>query len=520
LYLTPIFSNAESTAVDPRYNIINKGSLSNIFHKKTASWLDIQQSLLDRNLFLNNNKVVSVLDPDLCQITAIAHRGDYRKPENTKFAIQYGLSNGFDHIEVDLRSSWKSYYSDDAALMTLLSHDLMPFLKFRAFKVTLPRNSRRKNVLLRFPANNLPNVFTLLYEQDNIQYSYLVTDKIGNATNAKIPSLPTALDSFARLSNGRQKLNVEIKGSFGAVEENGRFGAYRESGTFYAKPHIEALMLVDEQLLKKLGVDSYYYSSGDLEVLKRIRKFNKHVFLALINKASKESLLDKKKTIDDMYSREQAHPFAYNYENRARRMADRLKLDGFYYGKKDNTLYLKNYATKSGIKEISDALGTNSGINLDIRDYHNNHSILKYAHEKGMKLMVYTVNSNQYMLFRLGDARRANSLPDGAIVDFSPVTLCAVSNGGIKAKGDYKAKTPLGKLIQNLPDDADFEKFYEQVDLTDMGIYRTYWGSIKHFPKQNADTEDKVVYQHIGALLEDTGSSKFKIKVIEIDLRN
>lgn len=77
--------------------------------------------------------------------------------------------------------------------------------------------------------------------------------------------------------------------------------------------------------------------------------------------------------------------------------------------------------TLAGLK---DALGANMGINVEIQDLVDNPGIITRARNAGIRVMSYSINDNDAHLQALKRLRARGTLPDGAIVDSTPIKTC------------------------------------------------------------------------------------------------
>lgn len=78
----------------------------------------------------------------------------------------------------------------------------------------------------------------------------------------------------------------------------------------------------------------------------------------------------------------------------------------------------------SSLARIKAAFGPNTGINVEIQDLVDNPAILTRARKLGMKVLTYSINDNDAHLHALRKLKAQGRLPDGAIVDSTPIKTC------------------------------------------------------------------------------------------------
>lgn len=76
------------------------------------------------------------------------------------------------------------------------------------------------------------------------------------------------------------------------------------------------------------------------------------------------------------------------------------------------------------LARLKEAFGPNTGINVEIQDLVDNPAILTRARTLGMKVLTYSINDNDAHLQALKKLKAQGRLPDGAIVDSTPIKTC------------------------------------------------------------------------------------------------
>lgn len=198
----------------------------------TPALIDYQLTLADRGLYLSNINDIKPIDPTLCPINIVGHRGYFRAPENSVQGIRHGLLAGNDAIELDLiqlsDGNWVIHH--DLTLGRTTGTD-----DGKAYAV--PRLNSRDWTRVR-----VRNPRTLALEPDQAA-----------------PFLADALNEIQRFAAPHQHVNFEIK----------------------SRPSTQALQHLDRQIRARLG-GGYYYSSMSLETLRAVRAINPHVYLGWI----------------------------------------------------------------------------------------------------------------------------------------------------------------------------------------------------------------------------------------------
>lgn len=452
----PIAQNGGKSSY--KYNTVVNGKLANAvgyFPDDPFEKVDISNTLTNRGLYLNLQDTVSLLPNNMCGLELVAHRGDFRFPENSRESVIRGVINGYDTIEIDVFATNTFHY--------ILSHD------------------KRTG---RAAARNDGKIVDVTRVGKDFGY-IRHRNKDGSLSNVSIPDISRIVVLFNQYANPRQKLNVELKNEL----------------------NIEQFRTIDHYLMQNLGNGRYYYSSLSLNTLEMARHYNPNVYLGFIQQPHNRSMDVAKESLRSGLKND----YMYSRYSSVREMAENFGSNRYRKGNK------KNWATQEGINEIYNVLGGNSGLHLDIRTLAITPNVVNMAKSKGMRIQTYTINGNDYHMKRLAILRDQNKLPDGVIMDMSPVALCQLVKKGYKSNGIYKPVTDLAKMLESLPSDADFENYLEQVHYVSDGLYLDYMGEIKNLPNNRPIKVSNDTIQKATSIKNDKGVKIEKKQTITVD---
>jgi len=464
----------------PIYNWEKNGQRSNFMSEKNNPVLDdVQKALIDRNIYINANGVMSIWDPKQCSIKSVAHRGDFRYPENHESSIGQALSNGFDEVEVDVREAC----SNDKLKCYILSHDAV------MGRVMLDTNRISNMYHITEYGQSVKSVYAFDFDPKRIK----ILDRNMNMLNESFSTYVDALKTVKKYGNNEQRINFEIKGKI--------------------KSGLNELDTVAYKFLK--DNKNFYFSSMSVDTLSVLRRRDRtgSLTLSYIEIPEKESaelikqMHDKYQFMDSYYSEGQLGTFVKNMAIISAR-EDKWGVMNFSFDKVTN------------LKMVLSQLGTDNTIyNVDIRSLLKNPLLIDAIKDAGVETYVYTINSKEYMIESLIELVKLGFLPSGAIIDFSPVKLCAIEKNGLPKRGEYKAKTDLGKLIQSLPDDADFETYATQSEFASLGMYQTYSGNLKPLPGSQKKLIFSKIFDQIKALPKDANLVLDPVEAYKFDIR-
>ena len=376
--------------------------------------VDYLLALKDRGLYLNNLNQITQLDTSTCQIETVGHRGFYNQPENSLTAIQHGLVAGSDSIEIDIMRLRDGNW--------VVHHD--------------PTTGRA--------TGRLDGKIQIVSEMDSREWNAIL---IRDPTNSKLirhepaPYLTEALNLVKRFANAKQKVNLEIKGTY----------------------PVSALEFLDKYVNRTMG-NQYYYSSTSFGALVALRSINPQIYLGFIQKAHRSSinLLINRSAAD----RKINPRFGYIVETAKR------SVEQFYAG------YDDDWTSASKLDLLKSKLGPNTGLHLDIRRYNEVADVLLRAHERRIKIQTYSITSTKYhqdTLLKLAEVER---LPDGVIIDTSPYQICQRLYANSIPAGRYQPQYLTGKMVSILPVDADMQRMEEQRAYVGERFYLRLDGSI------------------------------------------
>jgi glycerophosphoryl diester phosphodiesterase len=371
--------------------------------------IDTQLSLGDRNLYLANNGNIKMLSTTECRLEISAHRGDFRQPESSANAIKSALQDNYNSVEIDVMLLKDGTWVNHHDSQTGRATVYYTGERFKLNRMTFQEFA---NLKLRDKQSN-------------------------NLLDQRPIAAVEAFKTFAAYRNNNQQLNVEIKS-----DTNG-----------------QKLVELDSMLRKYIGLGGFYYSAADQETLYKLRGINPSVYLGFIQGGHPTSI--EKLTAD---LRKGVKNDAYYLDNQ-----HKLELVGKYGTKRYRSRY-KDYTATSSLSTLQKKLGRNSGIHLDIRSYMQHPSVKYHAHQLGMKVYTYSLNGSEYHQSQLIKLT-ADQLPDGAIVDATPYTICQRLYHAAAPAKRYTPVSHLGRYIMSLPQDADFDRFNEMRGYQNEGYY-------------------------------------------------
>ncbi|MGI2173544.1 glycerophosphodiester phosphodiesterase [Shewanella ulleungensis] len=371
--------------------------------------IDTQLSLGDRNLYLANNGNIKMLSTTECRLEISAHRGDFRQPESSANAIKSALQDNYNSVEIDVMLLKDGTWVNHHDSQTGRATVYYTGERFKLNRMTFQEFA---NLKLRDKQSN-------------------------NLLDQRPIAAVEAFKTFAAYRNNNQQLNVEIKS-----DTNG-----------------QKLVELDSMLRKYIGLGGFYYSAADQETLYKLRGINPSVYLGFIQGGHPTSI--EKLTAD---LRKGVKNDAYYLDNQ-----HKLELVGKYGTKRYRSRY-KDYTATSSLSTLQKKLGRNSGIHLDIRSYMQHPSVKYHAHQLGMKVYTYSLNGSEYHQSQLIKLT-ADQLPDGAIVDATPYTICQRLYHAAAPAKHYTPVSHLGRYIMSLPQDADFDRFNEMRGYQNEGYY-------------------------------------------------
>ncbi|MEZ9156504.1 glycerophosphodiester phosphodiesterase [Vibrio sp. F13] len=375
---------------------------------------DMQLALKSRNLYQTMGGDISYIKGQ-CPIDVIAHRGSSNYAENSRNAIQMAAVSGFDGAEIDVMltrdKDWVVHHDIGTGRATARSDG-------KRYRVSRMKSSEWNSLSGRSPDGTLDGYRPAYFNE--------------------------AVNDWYHYATIEQPLNIEIKTSDGSMED---------------------LFKLDEMARQSLPYRNYFYSSMDMDVLKKMREINSSVYLGYVWEPHSASVAQFKRDAkrgmgsDDYYQK--------NKKNIDRAFA----MEGRY----------RKHKPKHSAKTVKRILGSNSGLHVDIRSYRQYATIYSRAKAQGMKVVTYTINGTDYHQDQLVSlAKAGRPLPDEAIMDTSKFSICQqLAPQLVVQSNGYQPTTLAGETVAGLPNDADFHRLYEQIDYLKDGHYITNRGLIR-----------------------------------------
>lgn len=196
-------------------------------------------------------------------------------------------------------------------------------------------------------------------------------------------------------------------------------GAYRQSGqsmNIEIKDYKDCkqLQVLDVMASLTLGQDGVAYSSlNSTSALTCLRQVNQTSYMAIIQGPNRKALEAWAKA---NHGRELTHLKGNRLLRAGAELAQR-EFGSHTFPKLSNS---KN------LKHLRELLGSNAGIHVEIQDLLDDPGLIRRARAAGLKVKSYTINSNDDHLAGLRKLKAQRQLPDGAIVDSTPVRTCRI----------------------------------------------------------------------------------------------
>jgi len=196
-------------------------------------------------------------------------------------------------------------------------------------------------------------------------------------------------------------------------------GAYRQPGQamnieIKQFKNCKALQTLDIMARLTLGHDGVAYSAlNSTKALACLRQYNQSSYMAVVQGPNRKALETWTKT---QHGQELAHL-----------KGNRLLRAGANFAQQHFGSYkFPGLNSTRELKHFRELLGSNSGLHVEIQDLLDDPGIIRRAHAAGMKVKSYTINSNADHLEGLKKLKARGALPDGAIVDSTPIRTCKV----------------------------------------------------------------------------------------------
>lgn len=292
-----------------------------------------------------------------------AHRGHPEFTENGPGAVLKGITSRYNGIEVDARQLGDGnwVFNHDATTGRTLIH---------------------------------PNGDVSLRSLDlNSWMTAKGRNRLGAATNEDIYGAFDTLTVVNELTLPAQTINIEIKNDPGL--QCGALGTF-DAGvkTLFSKGQIS------------------YSSMDGLPPLQCIRQFNKDAYVALIQGPSQQAL--------EKWAAANHGDELSRLKGRQRLMAGaRLATQAF------GAYKYPRWGTAAALTELKTKIGGDVGLHVEITDLLSDPGLTARAHKAGIsKVMTYTLTDNESHIEGLKQLKTRGAMPDGAIVDSTPIKTC------------------------------------------------------------------------------------------------
>jgi len=196
-------------------------------------------------------------------------------------------------------------------------------------------------------------------------------------------------------------------------------GAYRQAGqtmNIEIKNYksCKALQTLDVMARLTLGYEGVAYSElNSTKALSCMRQQNQTSYMAVIQGPNRKAL--------------EAWTKANHGKELAHLKGNRLLRAGANFAQQHFGSYkFPGLNSTRELKQFRELLGSNSGLHVEIQDLLDDPGIIRRAHAAGMKVKSYTINSNEQHLDGLKKLKARGALPDGAIVDSTPIRTCKI----------------------------------------------------------------------------------------------
>ena len=411
---------------------INDNKVNSFEKQKKSKLMTIHHELIkSRGFFLTSIGNINYKNDQRCYAREIqSHRGlDNNKPENSRASILHALDNDFDVVEIDVMQLRDGTW--------VLHHDTKTG-RATSMPVELSNSEIRrlsKKEWKKLQHRNLSN---------------------GELTHLRPPYFIEVAKDFGRFSRQGQRLNIEIKP---ATSD-------------------QSLRLLDGIAQRYISEGNYFYSSSNLSTLKKIRKRQPYMYLSFIQKPDKRSLDILKNSFKSNASEDSI------YRKHIEDLASAEKGYNKYYKS-------KRYDHDDGLNTLTNTLGSNIGLTMDIRQYVSGSSEIYAASQRhNIPIITYSVNGQSYhekSLLKLNTAH----LPKSIIIDDTMYGFCS-NFEKIKVNKNFSFTYPEEtKRYSLLPTDLDLERLEELDIYYDQGYYPSSNGNLKSIPLTKIKTVTK-----------------------------
>lgn len=291
-----------------------------------------------------------------------AHRGYPTLPENSLSAVTTALSAKYNGVEVDARLLRDGTW--------VLNHD---------------DNTRRTMVNTSGDTD-----LRSMGADDWLQAT--MRNRNGMLTQEKAATLNEVLVAAIPVTSSGQTFNFELKDTRMASCKD--FGDLNNLISHRAYPRTIS-----------------YSSMNGIQPLRCMREHNADAYLALIQGPSRDAL-------EKWAGATHASELSKLNGNSRLRAAANLATDAF------GDYRYPRWSSAAKLKELRQTLGGNVGLHVEITDLKADPGLAARARAAGVKLMTYTLTDNDSHIRDLLALKSKRALPDGAIVDSTPIKAC------------------------------------------------------------------------------------------------
>lgn len=324
-----------------------------------------QEALNPKGFYIDQTGAVRRLhEPDRlgCKGFEIqAHRGYVTQPENSLSAVVTALSAKFNAAEVDVRRLRDGTW--------VLSHD----------------GNTKRTMLNTTGKTSLRSMNLADWSQATMR------NRDGTKSQETPVSLEQTLtDSLTVMSHG-QTMNIELKAKHGTCKSIGELNALTTG------------ILGDNR--------ANYSSMNGTGPLVCVRKYNPSTYVALIQGPSRKAL---EKWAAATHGEELSKLSGNKRLFAGAKMATEA-FGGYQY---------PSWSSAAKLSELRRTLGNNVGLHVEITDLKADPSLVSRVRAAGVKLMSYTLTDNDSHIRDLLALKSMGALPDGAILDSTPIKAC------------------------------------------------------------------------------------------------
>ncbi len=268
--------------------------------------------------------------------------------------------------------------------------------------------------------------------------------KTGRLSNTVPPTFLQAIATFKQHARPGQTINIELK----------------EDLTINA-----AADFIDH--LEREIPGQYAFSSSDLETLSNLRSAHSTVYLAFIREPARNSVKALRETLER----------GAGDDNLYGRYSDYVVL-----GERINYWTHKPLSAKD-LAKISQAVGGNGGIHVDVRDLIEQPKLAGQIRAAGIKtIATYSINGHNFHMQQLEKLVKRGQRPDRAIADAIPYQFCRTLQPVTAVASGPELPGEIPALIADLPADADLQLLGQQRDYAKDGRYLALSGVVKRLP--------------------------------------